>query len=46
MADDPNKTSSSSILFSQVVKEFDPAEEVKPSYEFSSGRKFVEPKPQ
>lgn len=44
MADD-SKISSSSILFSQVVKGMDTTEEVKPTYEFSNGRKFVEPKP-
>lgn len=37
---------SSSALFGDVVKAIDPSEEVKPSYEFSNGRKFVEPKEQ
>lgn len=42
---DEDKINSSSILFSQVVKGMDTTEEEKPTYEFSNGRKFVEPKP-
>jgi|APCry1669188970_1035186.scaffolds.fasta_scaffold66530_2 hypothetical protein len=45
MADD-SKINSSSVLFSQVVKNADPTDEEKPTYEFGNGRKFVEPKPQ
>lgn len=32
-------------LFSEIVREADPTEEVKPAYEFSNGRKFVQPEP-
>ncbi len=41
---DESKVSSSSILFSQAVKAADTTEEEHPSYEFSNGRRFVEPK--
>jgi hypothetical protein len=30
-------------LFSELVREIDPSEEEKPAYEFSNGRKFVQP---
>lgn len=32
-------------LFSEIVKAIDPSEEEKPAYEFSNGRKFVQPEP-
>ena len=30
-------------LFSEIVHEIDPSEEEKPAYEFSNGRKFIQP---
>ena len=32
-------------LWSEIVQEIDPREEERPAYEFSNGRKFVQPTP-
>jgi len=44
MAD--QKVRTTERLWSSEVKRADKSKEVKPTYEFSNGRKFVQPKPQ
>lgn len=40
MAEIPTTTK----LFSELVAQIDPSEEVQPAYEFGNGRRFVQPK--
>lgn len=44
MAGQTEKVTSSTTLWSTVVKEADSSEEERPSYEFSNGRRYVDPK--